>query len=414
MPPKEGAQPVSNPGVLYTNNGTGELACGARHGDRRPGTTSATPTASSPSPPRPCCTPHRTAAQGRTTAFEPGPEPRCLHLFRRHLGDDARRQRASSPSPADSATRRPAPAIPKAFTYEFDDNTFPNIPLIQPRLNSVEEWKITNRNNDEHPMHIHVNDFQVTQVVDPIAGTTTGVQPWGQDNVNVPAPVTDANENPLEAASVTLRTEFTEYTGTFVIHCHRLNHEDNGLMALVNVIPEVSTYGVAVPGGQGTPATVQVHDGSGDQVLAHRHPVPGVRGHTDGCDGGRQRRHGPRPGRRQRRRGRPRGGRLQRRRSPDGPFTTEITRFTPFDTDFRRRGDRRRCRYRRKCPGRQHHRRIRSGHRVPGEGVLDHPAGPDRHRTRGFRQFRAVPRVANRVSRSRPEWSMPRRAGPAS
>ena len=31
---------------------------------------------------------------------------------------------------------------PKAFTYQFEDNIFPNVPLIQPRLNSVEEWKI--------------------------------------------------------------------------------------------------------------------------------------------------------------------------------------------------------------------------------------------------------------------------------
>ena len=52
---------------------------------------------------------------------------------------------------------------PKAFTYQFDDNIFPNIPLIQPRLNSVEEWTFTNFNNDSHPMHIHVNDFQVQQ-----------------------------------------------------------------------------------------------------------------------------------------------------------------------------------------------------------------------------------------------------------
>ena len=37
---------------------------------------------------------------------------------------------------------------PKAFIYQFDDNIFPNIPLIQPRLNSVEEWSITNFNND--------------------------------------------------------------------------------------------------------------------------------------------------------------------------------------------------------------------------------------------------------------------------
>jgi hypothetical protein len=28
---------------------------------------------------------------------------------------------------------------PKAFTYQFDDNTFPNVPLLQPRFNTVEE-----------------------------------------------------------------------------------------------------------------------------------------------------------------------------------------------------------------------------------------------------------------------------------
>ena len=35
------------------------------------------------------------------------------------------------------------------------------------------------------------------------------------------------------------------------MHCHRLNHEDNGLMTLVNVIPAVSSYAVAVPGSPG-------------------------------------------------------------------------------------------------------------------------------------------------------------------
>ena len=41
--------------------------------------------------------------------------------------------------------------------------------------------------------------------------------------------------------------KFDDFTGLFVMHCHRLNHEDNGLMALVNVIPAVSSYAVAVP-----------------------------------------------------------------------------------------------------------------------------------------------------------------------
>ncbi len=49
-----------------------------------------------------------------------------------------------------------------------------------------------------------------------------------------------------------MRTKFEDYTGIFVMHCHRLNHEDNGLMALINVIPALSTYAVAVPGSRET------------------------------------------------------------------------------------------------------------------------------------------------------------------
>src|SRR5262249_41922999 len=52
---------------------------------------------------------------------------------------------------------------PKAFVYAFDGGAFPNVPLIQPRLNSVEEWRFVNHNNDEHPIHVHVNDFQVIE-----------------------------------------------------------------------------------------------------------------------------------------------------------------------------------------------------------------------------------------------------------
>jgi len=48
----------------------------------------------------------------------------------------------------------------------------------------VEEWKITNQNNDAHPMHIHVNDFQVMEIDDPHSGKTGCTV--GLDNVNVP------------------------------------------------------------------------------------------------------------------------------------------------------------------------------------------------------------------------------------
>ena len=65
----------------------------------------------------------------------------------------------------------------KAFVYAFDGTAFPNVPLIQPRLGSVEEWRFANHNNDEHPIHIHVNDFQITSYFDPSTGLETGPGP---------------------------------------------------------------------------------------------------------------------------------------------------------------------------------------------------------------------------------------------
>jgi hypothetical protein len=216
------------------------------------------------------------SGEGRTTAFEPGQNLDAYTSFvdTSVMTPDGNRELTVS---GGFGNEKASTSDPKAFTYEFDDNTFPNIPLIQPRLNSVEEWKITNLNNDEHPMHIHVNDFQVTAIDDPNRGKT-GVQPWGADNVNVPAPIFDDRHVVSTPASLTLRQEFLEFAGTYVIHCHRLNHEDNGLMATINVIPEVSAYAVAVPGGDGKPASVQVRDGNGDRVVQTVVPFPDFEG----------------------------------------------------------------------------------------------------------------------------------------
>jgi len=166
----------------------------------------------------------------------------------------------------------------KAFVYAFDGTAFPNVPLIQPRLGSIEEWRFVNNNNDEHPIHIHVNDFQVTHYFDPSTGLKTGPDMWGLDNANVPVPVLGPGETVIQPGELSLRMSFDDFTGIFVMHCHRLNHEDNGLMALINVIPAVSSYAVAVPGSSGHPVEVKVYDGNGDRLLATVTPFPGFEG----------------------------------------------------------------------------------------------------------------------------------------
>ena len=82
----------------------------------------------------------------------------------------------------------------------------------------------------------------------------------------------------IQPGILAIRTRFDEFTGLYVMHCHRLNHEDNGLMALINVIPAVSIYAVAVPGAPGKPAEVRLYDGNGDRFVATVIPFPGFEG----------------------------------------------------------------------------------------------------------------------------------------
>ena len=87
------------------------------------------------------------------------------------------------------------------------------------KLGAVEQWTIKNATTEQHPFHIHVNDFEVMS----IAG-----QPYDarslQDTVNLPP-----------GKEVVIRMRFADFTGKFVYHCHILNHEDNGMMGVVEV-----------------------------------------------------------------------------------------------------------------------------------------------------------------------------------
>lgn len=167
---------------------------------------------------------------------------------------------------------------PKAFVYAFDGGAFPNVPLIQPRLGSVEEWQFTNNNNDEHAIHVHVNDFQVISYYDPTIGLRTGPDRFGVDNANIAQPTMIDEMTIAQPAYLSFRTRFEDYAGLYVMHCHRLHHEDNGMMMLVNVIPAISSYAVAIVGAPGRPTEVRVHDGNGDKLLASVTPFAGFSG----------------------------------------------------------------------------------------------------------------------------------------
>lgn len=96
----------------------------------------------------------------------------------------------------------------------------------------------------EHPMHIHLMDFQLLERfeldgdVDPVsAGTAKPLQPgkaipilpeesgW-KDTVRVP-----------NNSMVTILGRYGRQTGRFMYHCHILDHEDDGMMRPLAILP---------------------------------------------------------------------------------------------------------------------------------------------------------------------------------
>ena len=107
-------------------------------------------------------------------------------------------------------------------------------PSITVREGDVEDWVIENRSPEMHAFHIHQIHFLLTQW-DGVAVD----EPFLRDIINVPYWDGKSSRYP----SVTLRMDFRNpnIVGTFVYHCHLLEHEDGGMMGLIRVLPKPAT-----------------------------------------------------------------------------------------------------------------------------------------------------------------------------
>lgn len=119
-------------------------------------------------------------------------------------------------------------------------------------LGAVEEWLLVNSTSTiAHPFHIHINPFQVVEIMDP-AISDEPYRPDGnfiwQDVIAIPPSVLDSQGSVLKRGYVRIRHRFVDFTGSYVLHCHMLAHEDRGMMQLVGVFPDqVSADGAPVP-----------------------------------------------------------------------------------------------------------------------------------------------------------------------
>ncbi|HEX2280318.1 MAG TPA: multicopper oxidase family protein [Thermomicrobiales bacterium] len=115
------------------------------------------------------------------------------------------------------------PEVPAAATYQefaflIDGRRFdPDRVDHSIRLGAVEEWTVVNDHHDDHVFHIHTNPFQVMAINgEPVS------EPLWRDTVIVP-----------RDGSLTFRSRFLDFTGKTVLHCHMMNHEELGMMQLI-------------------------------------------------------------------------------------------------------------------------------------------------------------------------------------
>ena len=102
------------------------------------------------------------------------------------------------------------------------------VPDIVAKQGTVEDWIIENRSNELHAFHIHQLHFMLLEHL----GRPVN-EPFLRDTINVPY----YNGRSLEYPSVKLRMDFRDpnTVGTFLYHCHLLEHEDGGMMGLIRV-----------------------------------------------------------------------------------------------------------------------------------------------------------------------------------
>ena len=112
------------------------------------------------------------------------------------------------------------------LTFGIDGSPYDPTRVRQLRLGEVDEWTVRSVNSVgpvHHPFHIHVNPFEVFSILDENGKETLDGPVW-RDTVILRSNWT-----------VKFRTRYSRFTGRFVQHCHILDHEDFGMMELVEI-----------------------------------------------------------------------------------------------------------------------------------------------------------------------------------
>jgi len=118
-------------------------------------------------------------------------------------------------------------------------------------VDGVDEWSLTS-DFVSHPFHIHVNPFQIVEIIGPDGKTDVSAEGAVDDFGGTPDPQYPGLKGvwkdtiwiknlfppgPKEGSKykIVFRTRYQRYIGDFVLHCHILDHEDQGMMQNIRI-----------------------------------------------------------------------------------------------------------------------------------------------------------------------------------
>ena len=146
------------------------------------------------------------------------------------------------------------PESTRTVATRFEDTT-----TFFPMLHRPEIWRLINLTGDTHPIHLHLDPFQLLSrrairyempeggIGDRDLVATVTLERDADDELDH---VIDENElglkdtvrvNPNELVEIAVR--FTAYSGRYMYHCHILEHEDRDMMRpFVTMPPELMPF----------------------------------------------------------------------------------------------------------------------------------------------------------------------------
>ncbi len=133
------------------------------------------------------------------------------------------------PTALSTITRLPNPVRTRSFSFdgmskingkEYDINRID----FQVPFGETELWRFTTSGNAPHPVHVHGASFQVQNR----SGGRGQLYPWEQgwkDTVLLE-----------DRETVEILIRFDAFRGLYLLHCHKLEHEDMGMMSNFEVV----------------------------------------------------------------------------------------------------------------------------------------------------------------------------------